>query len=497
MTKPHKHNPSSLSRPNQLMKLFHGSVLVRYISLTLAWLVVWQVGRVVEYTNHASVWFPAAGFTFSCLLVLGKRAFLPVMTGAIIVTIWNVEHYQLSLTLSELIWAGFLFGLAHIIPYWYGASLVSRLSFKQGHSTPQLIVTFLLVAGISAFIVTVLVILSLVATNQMPVTDVSKTLLPFWVGDMAGVVVLAPLFSGILLRYFANPNLDLKDFIQEGLGTPARLLIKIGLNIVLIIITMFLAKLTGTQESSFAIFFLALTHMWIATTESPKFNVFSLAISSILIVLLVHFFDLMDHVMVYQFAINVIAANALFGIAIPQLQAHNKELKHMVFTDALTQVSSRSYMLQRAELEIAQSHAEQLTLSLVVLDLDNFKYINDHYGHHAGDQALQQVCAQAKKSIRRNDVMARFGGDEFVLLLPGLKLNEAEVFIERIKQAINQIKIGGTMMSSSFGMAELKPTDDFKALFHRADQALYVAKNQGGNQISFADSPQGSQSDQA
>jgi hypothetical protein len=178
-----------------LIKLLQNSSLIRIVFLFIAWLAVWQVGRLVEYTDHASVWFPVSGLTFSCFLVLGKKAFIPIMAGAIIITIWSGNHYQIPLSLSEFIWAGVLFGFAHILPYWLGAIFLVRLSHKANQNAPKLIVTFLIVACITAFIATLLVIASLVITNQMDIADVNKTFLPFWVGDMAGVIVLTPLFS--------------------------------------------------------------------------------------------------------------------------------------------------------------------------------------------------------------------------------------------------------------------------------------------------------------
>ncbi|WP_218944248.1 GGDEF domain-containing protein [Marinicella rhabdoformis] len=313
--------------------------------------------------------------------------------------------------------------------------------------------------------------------------------LPFWIGDLAGVIVLAPLFTGVLNKLFPTSYVKLGVFYTENLGSLHILASKISINLVLITLSMLTAYVLDSHESAFAIFFLAVTHMWIACTESPAFNIISLAVSSLLIVLLVHILGLMDHVMVYQFAINVIAANALFGMAVPQLMADNKALKNQVYTDTLTQVSSRHYMMKQAEREITKSHQSNTVLTLVVFDLDNFKQINDLYGHMAGDDALQQVCQVSKNTLRSNDLIARFGGDEFVLLLPGLDEPAALQIVNRIKNAISTIKIGDTHMSSSFGLAELKHDEVFNDLFKRADKALYHSKDQGGNKIIAAAEP--------
>lgn len=474
------------SREKNGWSLLTQSVLVRTLFIFIAWLLVWQLGRLVEYTEHASVWFPAAGFTFSCLLVLGGRAFVPIMIASIIITIWNGHHYNLGLSLNELIWGGFLFGLAHIFPYWIGAKLINDLANRGSENLPRLIVTFIIVAGSCAFLAAILVIASLIFTNQMPASDWGLTFLPFWIGDMAGVIVLTPLFSGLLIKLFPNPNLTLRQFTADGLGSYKQLFYKLSLNTVLIVVTMVLAYLTGSFESSFAIFFLAITHMWIATTESPLFNVISLTVSSVLIVLLVHFLNLMDHVMVYQFAINVIAANALFGIAIPQLKAYNKTLEDMVFTDTMTGVASRHYMEQKARLEIIECQQRGVPLALVVFDLDDFKNINDQYGHVIGDKALRKVSRAAQEILRKTDIIARYGGDEFIVLLPGAGLEDAKALSEKMRQAVCQIYIELTQLSSSFGIAIWQAGEDYMDLFARADQALYASKMNGRNQISVA-----------
>ncbi|KXJ60914.1 MAG: diguanylate cyclase [Alteromonas sp. Nap_26] len=449
------------------------------------WLAIWQVGRIVEYTDHASVWFPAAGFTFSCFLVIGIRASLPIMIAAILTTLWNGHHYELALSDRELIWGGVLFGFAHMLPYYVGASLLSFLARKQDITTPQLIVSFLLIGCISSLLTTKLVLVSLVFSGQMAMSEISIAFLPFWIGDMAGVVVLAPLLAGMLTKFYINSKIDLLPFSQFNSPSLASFFKKVSINLLLIFFIMLLAKLTGSRDSAFAIFFLAITHMWIACTESPKLNVISLAISSVFIVLLVHFFSLMDHVKVYQFALNVIAANALFGIAIPQLQADNQLLKDRVFIDTLTQAYTREYLTQRAELEIAQSHESGSPLFFVIFDLDKFKLINDELGHIDGDHALKRLSATTKAILRKTDIFARYGGDEFVLLLPDITEDKALKLVDKIRTAINAITVARMKLSSSFGITKLAPEDTLESLIKRADTALYVSKKEGGNSVTL------------
>lgn len=127
--------------------------------------------------------------------------------------------------------------------------------------------TFLLTAALAALAATLLVVWSLVITHQLDPADVGNILLSFWVGDVAGVVVLTPLFSGMLIRLVPEPNVNLAEFTRQGRGSYSSMRNKMALNVSLVVLTMWLAYLTEAPESSFAIFFLAVTHMWIACTE--------------------------------------------------------------------------------------------------------------------------------------------------------------------------------------------------------------------------------------
>ena len=99
----------------KLLQLLQRSGLVRDLALLLLWLLIWECGRLVEYTAHASVWFPSAGLTFAAMLVLGLRAIPALMVGCVIITFFSVAQYQLPLNFQQSLQAGLLFGLAHIL----------------------------------------------------------------------------------------------------------------------------------------------------------------------------------------------------------------------------------------------------------------------------------------------------------------------------------------------------------------------------------------------
>ncbi len=468
-----------------LIRILGQSSWLRAFTLVLAWLTVWQLGRLVEYTEHASVWFPAAGLTYAALLIAGARAVPPLMFSAIVITFWAGNHYNLPLSYAELLLAGVLFGVAHIVPYFLGTRILCLLSKQGGMSVPQLIITFLVSSAIVSLLATFLVITALIMSDMMSADALKSTWLPFWIGDLAGVIVLSPLFAALISVIYPKPEFVISDYVGPGQFSQTQEF-KFKLLFVVLMVTccMLLAKFTGANESAFAIFFLAIPHMWIACTESAFYNALCLAVSSFLIALFVHLFDLMNFVMVYQFAINVVAANALFGIAVPALAAHNRKLQKLVFTDSLTQAASRGHFTQRAVVEIISSHNERKPLALIVFDIDRFKDINDTFGHAAGDDALRKVCQVAKGSLRPTDILGRYGGDEFVALLPNTNLDAAGQIAERILASVNEIKVGDKYIQSSFGLAELHQDEKFESLFKRADDALYQAKNLGKNQVS-------------
>lgn len=128
-------------------------------------------------------------------------------------------------------------------------------------------------------------------------------------------------------------------------------------------------------------------------------------------------------------------------------------------------------------------------VTLVVIDVDHFKSINDRYGHSAGDKTLQVIARALKKSIRKSDFIARYGGEEFVLLMPGMPLTHAQKPLEKVRQVIKSIpfkfKEKEVEITISLGATQFVKGDTALSAFDRADAALYEAKNSGRDRLCF------------
>ncbi|MDD2326208.1 MAG: sensor domain-containing diguanylate cyclase [Alphaproteobacteria bacterium] len=166
------------------------------------------------------------------------------------------------------------------------------------------------------------------------------------------------------------------------------------------------------------------------------------------------------------------------------------ELFHQANTDSLTGLSNRRYFMIQAEQEIRRAHRFSRALSVIMMDLDHFKHINDTYGHAAGDIALETIVKASLESLRESDIMGRLGGEEFAILLPETSLEAASEVASRLLTNIAQTPIptGKKVIhcTTSLGVAELRSTDSsIDELLCRADDALFVSKENGRNRATL------------
>ena len=159
-------------------------------------------------------------------------------------------------------------------------------------------------------------------------------------------------------------------------------------------------------------------------------------------------------------------------------------------TDALTGLSNRHAMDETFPREVNRCLQDEQPVSLIMIDVDRFKNFNDKFGHVAGDRALSAVAHVLQKQFRPRDLLVRYGGDEFAVLLPGVATHEAMLIADRVRLAVS----GSTESSSdsliqvpvkvSMGVAELEKHGTWQKLLRSADTALYRAKNAGRNTVS-------------
>lgn len=150
--------------------------------------------------------------------------------------------------------------------------------------------------------------------------------------------------------------------------------------------------------------------------------------------------------------------------------------------DSLTQIFNKGYFDQFLEHEIARAARKRTAFSLIMLDIDHFKHVNDTYGHRQGDYALKALADVVRKCKRNADVLARFGGEEFIVLLPDTALSEAVLLAERIRESVEAFpfeEIG--RMAISLGVTEFSQDDNKESILTRVDSALYLAKENGRN----------------
>ncbi|MFA7405274.1 MAG: diguanylate cyclase [Pelobacteraceae bacterium] len=176
-----------------------------------------------------------------------------------------------------------------------------------------------------------------------------------------------------------------------------------------------------------------------------------------------------------------------------ELKRSNELLLELSNTDHLTGLFNRRYMMEALDKEVQRSIRKGGNLSLIMLDIDHFKLVNDGFGHLQGDVVLQKVALQLQKELRSYDCAARYGGEEFVAILPDSSLKEAVFVADRIRLAVQNTRFSGQLaklnLTVSLGVSwfstEQPPSVD--GFIKQADDALYRAKAHGRNRVEFHD----------
>ncbi|CAM4012504.1 GGDEF domain-containing protein [Vreelandella rituensis] len=184
----------------------------------------------------------------------------------------------------------------------------------------------------------------------------------------------------------------------------------------------------------------------------------------------------------------VLIMTASLFAAVINLQQQRNKMHKLMLTDELTGLKNRRYLVSIATTQLANAQRQQHPLSLMILDLDYFKHVNDTYGHPAGDEVLRLVTGCIASLCRQSDTLARIGGEEFCLLMPNTSMEEAKCVAMRIRQKVASLELDcvkdGLRITVSIGLTTtITGEQTFEQLYSLADQALYQAKETGRNRV--------------
>jgi diguanylate cyclase (GGDEF)-like protein len=181
-------------------------------------------------------------------------------------------------------------------------------------------------------------------------------------------------------------------------------------------------------------------------------------------------------------------AGLMFGLLLAHIKVLSEKLGKMAYTDSLTHIYNRLHFAHFLDAEIDKVKRYGGSFSIIFFDLDNFKDVNDKYGHLVGDDVLEKLTEIVASANRSADIFARYGGEEFIILAPQTDLSGALIHAERLRNDIEKHEFPTAgHITSSFGVTEFDAEkDDVESILERADKALYMAKEYGRNRVEKA-----------
>ncbi|MDH5483650.1 MAG: GGDEF domain-containing protein [Gammaproteobacteria bacterium] len=232
--------------------------------------------------------------------------------------------------------------------------------------------------------------------------------------------------------------------------------------------------------------------MFDKVTRNASIYIFYILVSSILTAILniIHSQLIHAEITTINFIMPTVAG-CIFGVLLAEIKLLNRQLNSIATTDQLTQTFNRMQFDNFLEAEIDRVNRYGQPFTLIFMDIDHFKNVNDQYGHHTGDIVLSSIAQLIKSNNRTADIFARYGGEEFVILSPSSQLENGTQHAERLRKIIEQHHFNKlNNITCSFGVAEYnKDTKDSDSILIRADRALYRAKEGGRNRVEQEQKP--------
>ena len=446
-----------------------------------------RIGQIyaINPGNISPVWIPS-GVMLAWVLIRGYYIWPGIFMGALIGNIWAyIDTSSIAIILLS-IFSGSVNGLGDCLAA-IGAIYFIKKYTGDGNPFKHLktfLYFFLFGVLLGPLVSAILGVHALWTASFLPAEAYFISLITWFIGDAVGVLLITPI---ILLYFFPHEESHLKINKLELLAF-----------ILLLNLFPFIPNFPGNYlyliQQQPALFLVPL-FMW-AALRFNRYILFHSAAYVLSISIIADYYGLgvfylytpLQSIMMLQF-LTIVAMSSVF-ILYSLIHDKNKALDNLQLAlnhDALTKIFNRQYFDKRLDEEINLQARYGSPFCIAMFDIDRFKDVNDTYGHLFGDKILIQLSQIAINEIRATDIIARWGGEELVILMPNTGIEGGKIIAERIRVAVeNSPLLPSGVLTISFGLIEVVVGKKRTDIMNQVDGALYIAKNNGRNQVQCA-----------
>jgi diguanylate cyclase (GGDEF)-like protein len=456
-------------------------VFVEIIAVALIYFITARIGQIfaIPPGNITPVWIPS-GIILALVIFRGYYIWPGIFIGAFAGNAWAYIDFNSTELIIKSIVSGTSNGIGDVL-----CALLPVYLLKRYLGTANLFKSlrhywyFLVTAVIAGPLISaVFGATSLAALGFLDWSDYTNAFMTWWIGDAVGVLIIAPAILIFKYRSTSHSNpihvTEMMAFLVTAAGL-AVLIIESELvpHILppanyLMIPLLFWALVRLNQRTVYLtlVFYTAVT----VYATSQNIGPFSAATQITALIQMQGFLSML--------AISVYIVSALFN---ERTQLVN-QLEERVSRDLLTQARSRLYFEEQLKQEIIRFDRQHIPFCLIMFDIDDFKALNDNYGHLVGDEILRGIVAIVEPKLRQTDTIARWGGDEFMILLPGANADGAESFAESLRMRVKQYQfLKNIHITISLSVHQYTQGKNYNNFLTELDQGLLKAKNEGRN----------------
>lgn len=463
------------------------SLLGRVVALAAVYFAAAKLALLLAIPpGYATAVWPPSGIALAAVLLFGNRLWPGIWLGAALV----------NLTVQASLPAAVLIGTGNTLEALAGAALIRRfVGLPRVFATGEDVLKFVAIAALCSTVAATVAALPLTVVHGLRWPDLFANWWTWWQGDAAGIIIVTPLVLSWRVReveaWTHRRRLELAGLAGLLLavtfeifsGDATVYLPSLPLTFVILPFIIWAAFRFGQRELCAAIAVVCVMAVWFTLNGRGPFATVSLNIALLLLLAFI------STIVTTGLVLNAVLRERRRAMA--ALARALEDVQEQAITDPLTKLYNRRYLEDVLPREIARAERAGIPLAVIMIDLDRFKRINDTAGHDAGDHVLAQVAAQLKRCIRSSDIACRYGGEEFVLILPDATRTSALRKGEEIRAVIRQLALKHRdqplSVRVSVGLA-LYPQHAIEpdALIRAADEAMYEAKAAGGDLVAVS-----------